>query len=427
MIRSFKHFCTNAVLLSAALVGMTGCSMMDENTDDCPQGLFVRFVYDFNTVIANGRSADLFSDHVGHVQLYVFDEEGKLVTSRKVSNSGAYSPLSEYGYTMHFSPLEVPPGHTYRLQAIALDKDWDEALKSEGAKYRIISSPTEHENNLVVALDHTDPIRADEESEDMLMPVPDSAPLDIFWHTMKVTAHEPVDGRPNYPIDRTVRPYYSYPADDQRVRVEAEKATYATVSLIRDTKHLTIGMHQTDAESRKELTADLFDVTITDANCCVDHANNVNIHHTLQYTPYASWTVRLDEDGTTSVETVHKGDLGNYGSSQASRAEGDDTTVERQAHYNVMFNRLMLNDDTDTPAAMLRITEKATGKNVVNINLPHYLSMGRDAYALSNFGHQEYLDREYDYHLDFFLSGSKWIAVEIHVLSWSKRVQNVEL
>ena len=438
MIHSIKLNILKLAFAGAAVAALSSCAMIKEDNDDCPSGLFVRFVYDYNTVQANGRSADLFSDHVGHLQLFVFDEEGRLVASRSVSNSALASPLAEYGYTMHFNADEVAPGHSYRLQAIAMDKDWDEALATTGAKYRISASPFDHENNLTVSLDHFSaegaPELADgEPSDNASLAVDDSAPLDIFWHTLKVTAHEPMDGRQVVGIDRTTPPYDAYPADNQRVRVEHEKATYATVSLIRDTKHLTVGLHQIDPEARKTLTADQCAVTVTDANCCVDHANRVNTHHTLRYTPYAVWTVRLDNDGTSSVETVHKGDLGSlsrslssdYAVASSTRAD-EENVVERQAHYNLMFNRLMLNNDSDTPAATLDIKDKNSGATVASINLPHYLSMGRDAFALSNYGHQEYLDREYDYHLDFFLSGAKWVAVEIHVLSWSKRVQNVE-
>ncbi|MDE6379660.1 MAG: FimB/Mfa2 family fimbrial subunit, partial [Muribaculaceae bacterium] len=62
-----------------------------------------------------------------------------------------------------------------------------------------------------------------------------------------------------------------------------------------------------------------------------------------------------------------------------------------------------------------------------SVNLPHVLSVGRQAYEIQNYGSQEYLDREYDYHLDFFLQGGSWIAVEIHILSWTVRLQPFDL
>lgn len=79
--------------------------------------------------------------------------------------------------------------------------------------------------------------------------------------------------------------------------------------------------------------------------------------------------------------------------------------------------------------AILQITNKETGKVVAHINLPSVLAEGRVAYDLYNYGEQEYLDREHDYHLNFFLKGDKWLYCDIviNVLAWSKRKQNVEL
>ena len=417
MNRNLRHFAFRLLSFGIAATGLAGCGAMHDELPDCPEGLYVRFVYDYNTVQTNGISANLFNDHVGHIQLYVFGEDGQLVASRTVSNSATASPLADYNFNIHFTPEEVPAGHSYRLQAIALNKDWEEALATEGAKYRITSSPAEHENNLVVSLDHAETHTITNDAGEPLYDVDASQPLDIFWHTLTVMPHAPVDSPVVPPLDRTPANFNPYPADDHRVVVESEKATYATVSLIRDTKHLTIGLHQTDPRYKTEISADKFDVTIEDANCSVDHANTVSNEHKLLYTPYASWTVRLNGDGTTDIENSNV---------PITRASSEDVQ-ERQAHYNIMFNRLMLNDNNDAAEnAMLKIREKETGKLIMNLNLPHYLSMGRDAYAMQNYSHQEYLDREHNYHLDLFLSGDRFIALEIHVLSWSKRIQNVD-
>ena len=47
----------------------------------------------------------------------------------------------------------------------------------------------------------------------------------------------------------------------------------------------------------------------------------------------------------------------------------------------------------------------------------------------SQLSDQEYLDREYDYRLDFILKGDQWLYcdVVINVLDWSKRIQNENL
>lgn len=412
-MKRFFYTLRNALAIIALAGSLGACTMIEDKLDDCPTGLYVRFVYDYNTV-----RADLFKDHVGSVRLYVFDENGRLAAQRTVSNTAIEAPLSVYGYTMHFSPAELPAGHSYRLQAVAMQRDWDEALATDGAKYRFTGDPEEHSESLEITLDHT-PVAGDE-----LNTVSDVAPLDTLWHTLKVVPHLPQDGITAPGIDKTVKPYSIYPIEDQMVKVENNHATYATVSLIRDTNHLALAIHQVDEP--ENIFADHYDVKIIDKNATVTHDNTVLTDKTLQYTPYASWTACLRKDGTVEVETVHKGNLGDY-SSETRAGDNDNEVVERSAHYNMMFNRLMLNSEDNDDNAVLQIVNKDDGKVVAHVNLPHYLSIGREAYAIYNYTHQEYLDREYDYHLDFFLNGDKWIAVEISVLSWAKRVQNVEL
>ena len=405
-------------IVSYALVGLAAlttasCSMMREDLDDCPTGLYVRFIYDYNTM-----RADMFKDHVGHLQLYVFDENGRLAAQRSVSNTLTDSPLARYGFEIHFNNQELPAGHSYRLQAVAMQRDWDEALATVGAKYRHSASPTEHSESLTVSLDHhTEPIAGTAQ-----YPVSNIAPLDTLWHTLKVITHDPIDGRSVPDMDRTSKPYTIYPLENQMVRVEKDHATYATVSLIRDTKHLNLTLRHVD--SPETVNADDYEVKIIDNNAHVAHDNNVLTHDSVRYTPYASWTSRMLEDNTVEIETIHTGNPGQY---NAPTRDGEDEpkVIQRTAHYNMMFNRLMHNADDNEDNARLEIHNKKTGDLVARVNLPYILSQGRMAYEIQNYGHQEYLDREHDYHLDFFLKGGEWIAIEIHVLSWSKRIQNI--
>ena len=48
---------------------------------------------------------------------------------------------------------------------------------------------------------------------------------------------------------------------------------------------------------------------------------------------------------------------------------------------------------------------------------------------LQRYTPQEFIDRGYDYDLTFFLSGGSWsyVTINIGVLGWSKRIQNVEI
>lgn len=54
----------------------TSChDMWHQDYSDCPNGVYVKFKYDYNL-----QRADMFNDHVGQVTLYVFDENGNYIT-----------------------------------------------------------------------------------------------------------------------------------------------------------------------------------------------------------------------------------------------------------------------------------------------------------------------------------------------------------
>lgn len=414
-------------LTGAAIVAMTflasACSMMTDDVEDCPAGLYVRYVYDYNTM-----RADMFKDHVGHVTLYIYDEDGRKVAERSVSNIAQDSPLATYGYTMHFDPGELAPGR-YRLQAIGLQNDWEASQSTDRAKYQRTTGHTEAQA-FNITLEHPE------------QPHPEtgrhhvdhrSLPLDTLWHTLKVMSYEPVNGRAVPDMHRTSAPYSVYPMEEQYVTVAPDRATYATVSLIRDTKHLNITLRQIDDPA--DMQHSRYEVTIDDDNSLLAHDNSIVPNHPLRYTPFAGWTTKFSSNGLE----YESGDLAQAtaaGARLPSRADGDDddpatgaeADVQRTAHFNVMYNRIMHSTD-DSQAATLRIRNKETGVDVATINLPTILAQGRTAYEYYNYSPQEYLDREHDYHLDFLLKGDKWeyIDVRIDILSWSVRIENYDL
>ena len=98
------------------------------------------------------------------------------------------------------------------------------------------------------------------------------------------------------------------------------------------------------------------------------------------------------------------------------------------AHACLTFNRLWWYEQTEKNALLI-IRNKETGKEVCAINLTDFLAQGRNAYDLYAYSRQEYLDRAYDFYMDFFIRNEKWqyADVRINVLSWAKRIQNVDL
>lgn len=358
-------------IFSAILLGIstTGCSLMETDRDDCPEGLYVNFVYDYNI-----QRADMFKDHVGYVTVYVFDESNRLVIKRSVGNYGeGNAPLKEYGYRMHFTVDEVPAG-TYHIMALAMQKDWEDALATPGAKYRRTEPLTRATNDMKaigVTLD-----RGAKNAEG-LCPVSNVAPMDTLWHGTMLGA--------------------------STVEVEYGKPSYATISLVRDTKTLNITLR--DIDNPADPSHDKYAVVITAKNGRLDYDNNLLPDDTLLYTPYAAWTTQFPEDETDP-----------------------DAVKERTAHYDINFNRIMYRSATEDDA-VLRLVNLTDGKVIGEFDLAWILSEGRTAFETQNYPRQEYLDREYNYHLDFFLKGDKWsyVAIQVGILAWTRRIWNTEL
>lgn len=363
----------------------------------------MNFVYDYNI-----QRADMFKDHVGYVTVYVFDENGRKVAEKSIGNVNGYTPLNDYGYPMHFTEQELPTNHRYRLQAVAMQKDWDDALHTRGAKYR--RSTVNHQYDLTIDLDRESrPISGSNPYGPHA--VSNAAPLDTLWQTLKVLPQEPYFGYEEKAPLKTTAPYSMYPLEDQMVTLKEGYATYATISLIRDTKQLNLTIHQIDDPA--DIYASDFEVSIVDDNATLSFDNSVVASDSLLYTPYASWTTTFGDDGL-GIE---------YGTRAA-----EDKVVSRAAHYDIMFNRLMFNTNSEK-SAKLCIRNRNTDKIVGYFNLPYMLAEGRTAYEINHYTPQEYLDREYNYRLELFLLQGKWKYMDIHidVLSWTRRLQNTEL
>jgi len=385
-----------------AALALSSCDMMTEDLDDCPTGLYVNFVYDYNI-----QRADMFKDHVGGLTLYVYDESDRLVATKSMGES----QLSKYGSYMHFTEEELAPDHTYRLMAVAFQHDM---LSTIGAKYRQTGNTIGAQwQQFRIDLDHTTLDYATRATPVNYSYVSDIAPLDTLWHTL-TTITTPADTYPKVLSPESLTPAktkYHQNSDGsistngvETVSVVKGEPTYATVSLIRDTNHLNISLREID--NPEQVNHEDYEVTIIDDNASVDYENNVIApNDSVIYRPYAQWTSTVESDGQT--------------------------TADRSAHYDLMFNRLRYNT-TASKNAVLCIRKRITGEIVALFNLPYILCQGRMAYEINNYQPQEYLDREYDYRLELWLKGERWqegafITVCVDVLSWAKRIQYVNL
>ena len=200
--------------------------------------------------------------------------------------------------------------------------------------------------------------------------------LDTIWNTLK-------------PVD---------------VVIPEKEPTEATIGLMRLTNDLNVMVFRRDhpADNGHER----YEVIVTDNHPILGYNNApASESQSVVYSPFASWTTE-----TTADEAI----------------------VERNAHYDLSLSRLIQHEDARQNARLI-IRNRETGHEIINIDLCYYLALARNAYEIQNYGIQEYLDREYDYRLDFGIEGEgeketwKYITIRINVLSWALRIQNEEL
>lgn len=361
---SIKHLlllCV-ATILSASVV--TSCSLMTEDRSDCPTGLYLRFKYDYNL-----ERADMFNDHVGAVDVYVFDENGTFVASQSEANEPGYRPLAESSYLMH---MNLNPGK-YKFIVLAAQNTYESQMKSGRARFiRSELAPGSDMESLEIKLET-------KKGENLLLVENNGLPLDTLWHGMEV---EPVE-------------------------VFAEKPTYHTISLMRDTKKINVTLRELDDPTQMDVAN--YDMKIMDRNTHLLWDNSLDEADVAVYTPHAVWN---SEDRTPAFD-----------------ANGDQIAgIGKIAHADFMTSRILYHE---SPAddGILSIVNKNTGFEVVRVNLPDILSRLRTSEDIYRYSPQEFLDRGYDYQLDFFLKDGKlaYLNISISVLGWSKRVQYEDL
>lgn len=354
-IRGWMHLYSKSLLCCGLLALSTSCTdWIYDDRSGCDSGVYLSFRYDYNL-----QRADMFSDHVGGVTVYVFDAEGKFVTKQSESNTSVSSPLQSEDYRMH---LDLPAGE-YRFVALAMQKDVAATQQGEKAKFRISNPEGGNLEDLSVTLEHASDGKVEH----------NGLPLDTLWHGMS----------------RHIKTSDLYAVND-------------TLSLMRDTKHINIVLREIDDPTEMDVSD--YDFTITAHNLRLRHDNSVDESETAIYTPYAVWNT---EDRPVG---------------------GASSGAGRMAHADFMTSRIIYHDRAEDDA-VLTVTHKQSGKEVIRVNLADMLARLRTADELHAYTEQEFLDRGYDYRMTFFLKDGTWkmVDLEISVLNWNKRIQKVSL
>ncbi len=93
----------------SAIAGLSSCNAIYDDLDECPQGLRLRFVYDYNMEFANA-----FPSQVDCLTLLIYNEEGRYVATRTASRPG----LENENYRM---TIDLPEGKYHLLAYGGMD------------------------------------------------------------------------------------------------------------------------------------------------------------------------------------------------------------------------------------------------------------------------------------------------------------------
>lgn len=326
---------------------LTGCaaSLFDEE-GDCEPVHVIRFRYEMNM-----KFADAFHAEVPSVDLFVFDKEGRLVTS--VSRT----VTSEESRSFSIELRDLEPGH-YDLLA------W---CGTKGSEHFLVNPEAMPEPRL-----HHHGCRIGREN--------DSA--DGSAHIRKDVGrlfHGRLDN-----VDMT----------------QDEGRHEHVVDLTKDTNVIRVTLQHLSGEP---MAKDDYEITIGDANGLYDHNNDLMDDEDLTYHP---WSLK---GGSASFFPEDE---------PATQTKAQSSVSAVIAELTV--GRLMADRNRDV---FLSVRNSHTGANILSIPLIDYLLLVKGHYysegGISPMRDQEYLDRQDDYPMTFFLDDDdNWIKTVIYINSW---------
>lgn len=175
-----------------------------------------------------------------------------------------------------------------------------------------------------------------------------------------------------------------------------------TMSLTKDTNHIRVILHELGSDSN--MNEHDYDFAIEAANGVLGYDNNPLGNEVITYRP---WWQDVSELGVGKVESEE-------GIQFVTGVYADLTT-----------SRMMVSQDMQ-----LTIRNHTTQEEIISVPLIQYALLFKKYYESTyrhTMGEQEFLDREDEYVLTFFLLNGKWEETILQIHSWRIVRQNHEL
>lgn len=227
-------------MVALAMFGFstTSCSSVYDDLDECPRGVTMRFVFDYNLEFANA-----FPNQVDCLTLYIFDKDGKLV--KRLTETTSVLADEDWRLT-----LDLPAGDYHAVAYGGLECD------------KASFAHTTDIDNIKTLEDLQVRINEEHIGEETGRP---ASPLHDLYHGA---------------VDFTV----------------TEGLTYdkATVYMMRDTNHIRIVLQHLDNTPVNDKD---FRFEIVDDNILFNHSNDVLPSRTVTYTPWTTGVANVGLNG----------------------------------------------------------------------------------------------------------------------------------
>ena len=190
-------------------------------------------------------------------------------------------------------------------------------------------------------------------------------------------------------VEKDLLPLYH---DFMEIVVDDVDGTYKhTMSLMKDTNVVRIMLHEM---SGQEIDADHFIFEIKDNNGLYNWDNTLLDDEEITYLPWSQETGRADVEESRAVTSI-----------------------------SVAIAELTIGRMSAEKSPILYIKNRETGEDIVRIPLADYALLIKGKYN-QEMDNQEYLDRQDEYNMTFFLDEGVWLDAYILINSWRVVLSN---
>lgn len=375
---------------------LTACgAMIYDDSDECydvflRRAAYVHFSYDYNI-----KFAEAFHNEVKEVRLFVFDTQGNYLKTL----TEPIETIIARGNLMEIKETDLAPGDYQFLAWTACDKGFEHFDLQQGDRL------DDFECILARRYDTQSRAYRDEDCGRLFH----SLRTDVTLTAPTSSTEQQLNDQPLYMSEVTERYGNQFAVEGNRVILT--QSDTIRMPLTKDTNTFHIALQQQNGET---LDPNDFDFRIIDpANGQLSATNLPVDDETLHYTPWALKATAIDDQNP------------------GGRAETDITGVVA----DLTTSRLM--DDSHEDRIRLIVSERSSGNELLNLPLIDVLKLVKGHYTHpltgQELGTQEYLDRQDDYSLIFFLTkdadgeGNRWLSTHIYINSWHIVLQDAEL